>query len=109
MITCGESQKLFSPHLDGVLPGAASASLGEHLEVCPLCRQRLEETRSLVRSLSLLERPAPPTELAASIRDALIIERAARVASPPLSMAERVTLWLKVRLMPYSVGAVYSM
>lgn len=108
-MTCEESQKVFSPYLDGVLARAASAALGEHLDVCPVCRQQLEETRSIVRGLSLLERPAPPRQLAASIRDALIIERAARVASPPLTLTERATRWLSVRLMPYSVGALYSM
>src|SRR5215210_33495 len=55
-----------------------------------------------------MARPAPPTDLAASIRDALVIERAARNATPRLTPAERVTHWIGVRLMPYSVGAVYS-
>jgi hypothetical protein len=108
MMTCLESQKAFTPYLDGVLNREASAALGEHVGVCPVCRQELEETRAIVRGLSLLARPVPPVNLSASIRDALIIERAARNASPRLSHAERVTRWLGVRLMPYSVGAVYS-
>jgi hypothetical protein len=108
MMTCSESQKAFSPYLDGVLSREAGAALAEHLGACPVCRHQLEETRALVRGLSLMARPAPPPDLAASIRDALVIERAARNATPRFSPAERVTRWLGVRLMPYSVGAVYS-
>src|SRR5215203_949029 len=108
MMTCAESQKTFSPYLDGALSREAAAALAGHLGACPVCRHQLEETRALVRGLSLMARPAPPPDLAASIRDALIIERAARVATPRLSPAERLTRWVGARLMPYSVGAVYS-
>jgi Putative zinc-finger len=108
MMTCSESQKAFSPYLDGALSREAGAALAEHVGVCPVCRHQLEETRSLVRGLSLMTRPAPPAGLSAAIRDALVIERAARNAAPKLSPGERVTRWLGVRLMPYSVGAVYS-
>ena len=108
MMTCLESQKTFTPYLDGGLTREASAALAEHLGACPVCRHQLEETRALVRGLSLMARPAAPPDLAASIRDALVIERAARNAAPRLSPAERVMHWLGARLMPYSVGAVYS-
>ncbi|HEX8338876.1 MAG TPA: zf-HC2 domain-containing protein [Pyrinomonadaceae bacterium] len=107
-MTCSESQKAFSPYLDGALSHESGAALAEHIGACPVCRHQLEETRALVRGLSLMARPAPPTDLAASIRDTLVIERAARAASPRLSPAERVARWVGVRLMPYSVGAVYS-
>jgi anti-sigma factor RsiW len=108
MMTCLESQKTFSPYLDGALDHETSAALGVHLGACPVCRQQLEETRATVRGLSLLPRPTPPPDLSTSIRAALVIERAARNASPRLSPSERVARWLSVRLMPYSVGAVYS-
>src|SRR5947209_20221056 len=109
MMNCEETQKAFSPYLDGALTREAGDALGEHLGACPVCRQQLEETRAVVRGLSLLARPAAPPDLSASIKDALIIERAARAASPPLSLSERATRWLSVRLMPYTVGLVYSL
>src|SRR2546421_4937766 len=109
MMNCEESQRAFSPSLDDALTREAGDALGEHLGAAPACRQQLEEARAVVRGLSLLARPAPPPDLSASIKDALIIERAARAASPPLSLSERATRWLSVRLMPYTVGAVYSM
>jgi anti-sigma factor RsiW len=109
MMNCQESQKSFSPYLDGVLARGASAALDEHLGVCPVCRGQLEATRSLVRGLSLVTRPSPPANLAGDIRASLVIERAARAASEPAPLHERAALWLKLRLMPYAVGAVYSM
>jgi len=109
MISCKESQKSFSPYLDGVLPRGAAAALDEHLDICPICRSQLEATRSLVRGLSLVTRPAPPANLAGDIRASLVIERAARAASEPAPLHERAALWVKMRLMPYAVGAVYSM
>jgi predicted anti-sigma-YlaC factor YlaD len=109
MMNCEESQKSFSTYLDGALAHAAGDALRQHLEACPVCRYRLDETRSVVRQLSMLSRPSTPANLSASIKDALIIERAARVASPPLTITERCVRWLNTRLMPYSVGAVYSM
>jgi anti-sigma factor RsiW len=108
MMTCPESQKAFTPYLDGALTREESAALCEHVVACPVCRHQLEETRALVRGLSLLRRPAPPADLAASIRDAIHIERAARNSTPSLSPAERLARWVGARLMPYSVGAVYS-
>ena len=108
MMTCLESQKAFSPYLDGALTREASAALAEHVGACPVCRHQLEETRAIVRGLSLMARPAPPPGLSAAIRDALVIERAATERTPRLSVPERVARWLGARLMPYSVGAVYS-
>jgi hypothetical protein len=109
MMSCQESQKSFSPYLDGALPRGTADAFDEHLGVCPVCRGRLEATRSLVRGLSLVTRPAPPANLAGDIRASLVIERAARAASEPAPLHERVALWFKLRLMPYAVGAVYSM
>jgi anti-sigma factor RsiW len=109
MMSCQESQKSFSPYLDGALPRGTAAAFDEHLGACPVCRGRLEATRSLVRGLSLVTRPAPPANLAGDIRASLVIERAARAASEPAPLHERVALWFKLRLMPYAVGAVYSM
>src|SRR5215212_9631270 len=108
MMSCQESQKSFSPYLDGVLPRGAAGALDKHLGVCPVCRGRLEATRSLVRGLSLATRPTPPANLASGIRASLVTERAVRAASQPAPMHERFAAWVKLSLMPYAVGAVYS-
>ncbi|MGB8507566.1 MAG: anti-sigma factor [Pyrinomonadaceae bacterium] len=109
MFTCEESQKTFSPYLDGELTQGARSALDAHLVVCPVCRRGLEEMRSLIRSFSLVERPAAPRGLQPSISRALMVERAARTARPALPLSERIARWIEPHLMPYAVGAFYSM
>ena len=108
MMTCDETLRTFSAYLDGELTREACAAVDEHLDICPPCRHELEQTRSIVRALSLVARPAPPPGLQTSINNALSIERAARRARPTLPLPERVMRWLEPRLMPYAVGAFYS-
>ena len=108
MLNCDETQKNFSPYLDGQLTRAAATAFDAHLDRCPVCRLRLDETRRVVRGLAALARPAAPADLASSISAAIMIERAARRQQPELPLLERLALWLEPRLMPYTVGALAS-
>lgn len=108
MLTCEQSQRSFSPYLDGVLSEDSCADLEEHLAMCPVCRHQLAQTRAVVRSLSLTPRPLPPPDLSGSIKSALAIERAAARQTPRLALTSRLINWLEPRLMPYSFGALYS-
>ena len=65
--------------------------------------------RSLSRGLAALSRPQAPTDLASAISDALFIEAAARKRQPPLSFGTRLALWLRPRLIPYTVGSFASL
>jgi hypothetical protein len=108
-MTCEETQKSFSPYLDGRLARGVHRDVDAHLEVCPVCRLEFGQTRSLVRSLANLERPVPPADLAASINELILIERAARRQQPVGSIPARLLRWLEPRLMPYTVGALASL
>ena len=107
-MNCDETQNSFSPYLDGQLARAAREAADAHLDACPFCRLRLDETRRVVRGLAALERPAPPADLAYSITAAVMIERAARRQQPDLPLAERIVRWAEPRLMPYAIGALTS-
>ena len=108
-MTCEETQKSFSPYLDGGLARAVRAQADAHLEVCPVCRLELDRARALMRALANLAPPPAPTNLAASINEFLLIERAARRQQPTGPLSERFLRWLEPRLMPYTVGALASM
>lgn len=108
-MTCEETQKSFSPYLDDMLARAARDHMDAHLEVCPVCRLELDRTRFIARGLANLERPLAPPDLAASINQLLLIERAARRQQPTASLSARFMRWLEPRLMPYTVGALASM
>jgi len=105
---CEETEKNFSSYLDGQLARPTRAAVDAHLEVCPVCRRQLDRTRLLTRALARLEQPLPPANLATSINNLLLIERAARRQQPTGSLSSRFLRWLEPRLMPYAVGALTS-
>jgi hypothetical protein len=107
-MTCEETQKSFSSYLDDALAAEACEATEAHLELCPFCRQRLAETRAVVRGLASLARPAAPAGLELAISDAILIERAARTARPSLPAWLKVLRWIEPRVMPYTVGALTS-
>jgi putative zinc finger protein len=107
-MSCEETKQSLSLYVDDALMLPARVAVDEHLNTCPVCRDEVVELRALTRGLSMLTRPLPPDDLAASINDALAIEVAARRQSPKSSFGERLTRFLQPRLMPYSVGSVAS-
>jgi hypothetical protein len=107
-MSCQETQQSLSLYVDNQLALPARAACDEHLRVCPVCRAELQEMRDLGRSLSALARPVPPSDLASSISDALLIEAGARAREPVLPLSVRVLRWIEPRLMPYTVGTFAS-
>ncbi len=107
-MTCTETQQNFSAYLDGQLSAGVRGVIGAHLAQCPLCRAHLAEMRAIVRGLGQLERPQPSAHLAAAISDALMIERAARRQQPQLTFWQLVNIWMRPRIMPYTIGALTS-
>lgn len=109
-MTCEETQKACSPYMDGALTSSERPEVEAHLRACPTCRLSFDEARSLSRSLARLERPAPPPGLAASINNAIAVERAARALRPAhVPFTTRFALWLEPFLMPYGIGALASL
>jgi hypothetical protein len=107
-MNCEDTTQLLSQFIDDVLSLPVRASVDEHLDRCPVCRDEVAELRSISRSLRQLSRPVAPVELASSINDALMIEAAARRQVPVVSFGDRLAQWLQPRLMPYGVGSFAS-
>lgn len=107
-MTCEEIQKAFSSYLDDQLSLSERAACDAHLQDCLVCRAQISEARLVLRRLRTLKRPAIPSNLAASINDALMIERAAMLRQPRLPLHVRVAEWLEPRVMPYTIGAFAS-
>ncbi len=107
-MTCEETKQALSSYLDDELSLPARAGCDEHLRQCPVCREELAVARALTRRLAALPRPVAPPDLALSIRDALSIEAGALVRQPRLPLTERLTGWLRPRVMPYTVGTFAS-
>jgi hypothetical protein len=105
---CEETRPSLSLYVDDCLSLPLRVAIDEHLDRCPVCRAEVAELRSLTRSLSLLSRPTPPADLAATISDALAIEAAARGQAPDPSISYRIARFLQPRLMPYTIGSFAS-
>ncbi|MGB6200599.1 MAG: hypothetical protein WA871_07765 [Candidatus Acidiferrales bacterium] len=70
-MNCAEVQSLLAGYLDGAWPASRANDHGRvshHLELCAGCREELERYRQLSALMARVERPAPPADLAASIR-----------------------------------------
>ena len=105
---CEETKSSLSLYLDDAVSVPHRVAIDEHLDRCPVCRADLIELRSLTRSLALLSRPIPPSDLVSSISDALVIEAAAQRQAPNPSFSYRLARFLQPRLMPYTVGSFAS-
>lgn len=109
-MTCRRAIRLLAGYLDGALPerlgGEGHASLSSHLENCPGCRRELERYRRIQRMMSMAARPAPPPDLAVSIRTAVSAERASGGFAGRLRRAkDRIQLTLENILEPVALPA----
>jgi anti-sigma factor RsiW len=105
---CEETKQSLSIYIDDCVSLPTRVIIDQHLDQCPVCRAEVVQLRSLTRSLSLLPRPIPPTNLASTISDALVIESAARRQQPSPSISRRIAQFLEPKLMPYTVGSFAS-
>lgn len=79
--------------------------LDEHLNECPLCRQKLADFQEIRQSLRVMPRPAISAGVTNSVRLAVAAEAARRRGS---FFSPAVDAWLRSWLMPSGVGAFAS-
>lgn len=107
-MSCEVIRQSLSLYLDDCVSLPTRVAIDEHLDHCPVCRAEVVELRSLTRSLALMSRPTPPSNLVASISTALYIEAAARRQTPKPSPANLIERFIKQRLIPYTIGSFAS-
>ena len=109
IMSCDEIQQSLSLYTDDGLTPDARVECYRHLEVCPVCRVRLAEMRSIRSSLALLSRPKPPTDLVPSINKALVAAAAAQNARRNTTFADVVSAWLQPVAMRYAFSSLASL
>src|ERR1043166_4830963 len=75
-MSCDEIQESLSLYVDDGLTVEQRQACYQHLEVCPVCRARVVELRSLRSSLAMLARSEPPANLVPAINAALAVKAA---------------------------------
>ena len=108
VMSCDEIQQSLSLYVDDGLTPAARVECYRHLEVCPVCRARLAEMRSIRSGLAMLSRPAPPADLVLSINRALMAAADAQMARRNTTFGDVVSAWLQPVAMRYAFSSLAS-
>ncbi len=105
---CSEIKSDLSLYADGFLAEGVNVFIKDHLQACPLCRQRHAEIREVKAGLRQMSRPeisgALNNQLKRSVRTEI---RNTKTAWLPVSVGMRA--WLQTRVMPYGVGVLASL
>jgi hypothetical protein len=107
--SCDELQQSLSLYADDGLAPEARGACYRHLEVCPVCRARLAEMRSIRSSLAMLSRPAPPDDLVPAINQALVAAAAAQRARDDTTFVDVISVWLQPVAMRYAFSSLASL
>lgn len=104
---CENLQFNLSIYLDDCLTQDERALVDEHLDKCPVCRQKLADFQELRKSLRVMTRPEMPDYVVNSVRSAVAAEL--NTTAPLFIFQNDSRGWLQTFLMPYSVGVVASL
>ncbi len=107
-MTCDEIQQSLSLYVDDGLRPEERVVCYRHLEVCPVCRARLAEVRSIRSGLEMLSRPAPPVDLIPSINEALVARAVTQKARHAMTFGDVVSAWLQPVMMRYVFSSLAS-
>jgi|CXWL01.1.fsa_nt_gi hypothetical protein len=105
---CSELQLNLSLFADGLLGETESASIGAHLESCPLCRQAASDLRQIRSELRQVRRPEISATLKNKISESVRSE-IHREKRSWLPVAPDIREWLQMRVMPYGIGVFASL
>jgi Putative zinc-finger len=77
-LQCPEAKRLFSPYLDGAVPGTEMLALQKHLSNCAACNGEYQSLQRTQQLLASVPRPKVPADLGLKLRVAISRETAAR-------------------------------
>ncbi len=105
---CSDLQFNLSLYTDGVLTVGEAALIKQHLDICPVCRQRETDYSDIRSELQRMRRPEISDSLKNTLRYAarneLRVENKAAIR-----VSSDIREWLQMRVMPYSVGVFASL
>ena len=107
-MSCDEIQESLSLYFDDTLTVDARSACDRHLDVCPVCRARLSELRSITRSLGMLAAPAMPADLVNSVNRAILAEADVRQYRTQITFGDVVRGWLQPLPVRYAFSSLAS-
>ena len=107
-MNCTDIGSELTVYADGVLGEADSARVSQHLDECPLCREKISEFQELRLALRRMKPATAPDKLQLQIRRAMADEiRIQKTSWLPVSAIDRA--WFRTTIMPYAVGTAASL
>jgi putative zinc finger protein len=111
-MNCDAIEHLLSLYVDDGLTSDERAVCYEHMEVCPVCRARVDELRNVRSGLAMLVKPVVPPDLVPAINMALATKaaevRAHRNATTVDLINDWALKWLQPRPMRYAFSSLAS-
>lgn len=106
---CENLQFNLSLYPDDILTPTEREQLEAHLAQCPLCRQKLDDFRSLRSGLLQISRVEMPENLILSVKNAMRAELAENPKPLSRHFSTPFVEFLQMRVMPYAFGTVASL
>jgi len=103
-LKCPRAERLFSPYLDGVLPGTEMLALQRHLQSCAACHEQYESLRRTQQLLTSMPRPKVPEDLGLRLRVAISREVAETKRAPFEGWFVRLENSLRAHMVPATAG-----
>ncbi|HEX3086807.1 MAG TPA: zf-HC2 domain-containing protein, partial [Pyrinomonadaceae bacterium] len=105
---CDAIQYSLSLYVDDGLTSTERDACYQHLEVCPVCRARVDQLRSVRNGLAMISKPAPPAEMVPVINAALAMKAAELRARRNAATIDRVNDWALKWLQPRPMRYAFS-
>ncbi len=106
---CENLQFNLSLYIDDILTADERGIVGKHLAQCPLCRQKLDDFKSLRQSLVKISNPVMPLDLLASVKMAMAAELVPTAKKQTSYLSAGFREFLQMRVMPLMAGTTASL
>ena len=106
---CENLQFNLSLYIDDILTTEERGIVDQHLVQCPLCRQKLDDFKSLRQSLVQISNPVMPMDLLASVKTAMAAELTPTAKKQQSYLSAGFREFLQMRVMPLMAGTTASL
>ncbi|HMQ03366.1 MAG TPA: zf-HC2 domain-containing protein [Pyrinomonadaceae bacterium] len=106
---CKDLQYILPLYSDSELSGQSDALVAEHIDRCPVCRQKLSDLHEIRNGLRAVSKPTLPPMLSNSLRAAVALKLESASGRQMFQGAANRGRWVDVWLMPVSVGSLATL
>ena len=106
---CTDLQFILPLYSDDVLSETELAQVSEHLDRCPLCRQKVIDFQEIRNGFRAVRRPEFRVAALQSLRSNIAGRLTSSTRAPLFQLVGERRKWLDVWLMPYAVGSLTTL